>query len=134
MTARHHEIAFVHIMEHLGKMIVKEKLPMFIEMFAITFDVDFTNLSILVNQYLPKIKPSIKEVALMARDLGITVRRFPIGENYGYRLIRENRDEVLSPRILNESLAATLVDFNQKYIKISEQHPPYLKEVYHEVI
>jgi hypothetical protein len=113
-------------------MVPNERIPLFIEMFAMVFDIDYTNLSVIMTQYLKNIKPSNKEVALMARDLGITVRRFPIQENYGYILIRKHRDEQLSPRIYNESLAETLIEFNKKYIKMSEQHPKFMKEIYNE--
>lgn len=70
----------------------------------------------------------------MARDLGISVRRFPINWNYAYTLIRKNPDEQLQDKILNESLVATMIDFNKKYVKLSEKHPAFLKEVYNDTV
>jgi hypothetical protein len=113
-------------------MVPNERMPLFIEMFCITFDIDYTNMSIIMSQYLNTIKPSIKDVALMARDLGITVRRFPINENYGYTLIRNNRDVELTQKIFNEDLAKTIVLFNRKYLKMSEGHHKFLKEIYYD--
>jgi len=132
MTGRHHEITFYYIVEHIKKLTTNEKIPLFLEMFATVFDIDYTNLTILYHQYFHKIKPSIKEVALMARDLKISVRRFPINWNYAYTLIRNNRDTELSPMIYNESLVETMIDFNKKYIRISEQHPEFFKEIYND--
>jgi len=132
MTGRHHEITFYYIMEHVKKLTTNDKVPLFTEMFATVFDIDFTNLSILISQYLPKIKPSVKEVALMARDLKLSVRRFPINWNYAYALIRNNRDVVLTPMIYNESLVETMIDFNKKYIRISEKNPEFFKEIYND--
>ena len=129
MTGRHHEITFYYIMEHIKTLTTNDKIPLFIEMFATVFDIDFTNLLILTNQYLPRIKPSVKEVALMARDLKMSVRRFPINWNYAYTLIRNNRDMVLEPMVYNESLVETMIDFNKKYIQISEKHPEFMKEI-----
>ena len=54
----------------------------------------------------------------MARDLGISVRRFPINWNYAYTLIRKHPDDQLQDKILNESLVATMIDFNKKYVKL----------------
>ena len=71
MTGRHHEITFYYIMEHIKTLTTNEKVPLFVEMFATVFDIDYTNLLILTSQYLPRIKPSVKEVALMARDLKV---------------------------------------------------------------
>lgn len=132
MTARHHEIAFYYIINHIKSMVPNERMPLFIEMFCITFDIDYTNMSIIMSQYLNTIKPSIKDVALMARDLGITVRRFPINENYGYTLIRNNRDVELTQKIFNEDLAKTIIEFNRKYLKMSEGHHKFLKEIYYD--
>jgi hypothetical protein len=129
MTGRHHEITFYYIIEHIKTLTTNEKLPLFLEMFAIVFDIDYTNLTILYHQYHQKIRPSVKDVALMARDLGISVRRFPINWNYAYTLIRNNRDTQLSPMIYNEGLVETMVEFNKKYIRISEQHPEFMKEI-----
>lgn len=133
MTGRHHEITFYYIMEHIKTLTTNEKLPLFVEMFATVFDIDYTNLLILTSQYLPRIKPSVKEVALMARDLKVSVRRFPINWNYAYTLIRNNRDAVLEPKIYNEGLVETMIDFNKKYIRISEQHPEFFKEIYNDI-
>jgi hypothetical protein len=130
MTGRHHEITFYYIIEHIKTLTTNERVPLFLEMFAVVFDIDFTNLNILYHQYHHKIRPSIKDTALMARDLGISVRRFPINWNYAYTLIRNNRDTQLSPMIYNEALVETMVDFNKKYIRISEQHPEFMKEIY----
>lgn len=134
MQTRHHEIVFYYIIEHMRKIIDNEKLPKFLEMFAITFDIDYTNLSILYHQYLPRITPKTKDVALMARDLGLSVRRFPINWSYGYTLIRNNRDEALQDNIFNEALLATMIEFNTKYIKFGEQHPEFFKEIYNDAI
>lgn len=132
MTGRHHEITFYYIVEHIKTLTTNEKLPLFFEMFATVFGVDFTNLSILYHQYYQRLKPSVKEVALMARDLKVSVRRFPINWNYAYALIRSNRDVELSPMIYNEALVETMIDFNKKYIRISEQHPEFMKEIYND--
>ena len=134
MRIRHHEIIFYYIIEHMKTIIKPERFPLFFEMFATIFDIDFTNLSILYHQYLPRITPLKKEVALMARDLGISVRRFPIGWNYAYTTIRRNRDTELSDNIINEALVETMIDFNKKYIKFGEQHPAFFKEVYIDAI
>ena len=130
MTGRHHEILFYYIVEHIKTLTTNDRIPLFLEMFSSVFDVDYTNLSILYHQYHHKIRPSVKDTALMARDLGISVRRFPINWSYGYKLIRENKDTQLSPMIYNEALVETLIDFNKKYISISEQHPEFMKEVH----
>ena len=132
MTGRHHEITFYYIIEHIKTLTTNERIPLFLEMFAVVFDIDFTNLNILYHQYHHKIRPSVKDTALMARDLGISVRRFPINWNYAYTLIRNNKDTQLSPMIYNESLVETMIDFNKKYIKISEQHPEFMKEIYND--
>lgn len=134
MRNRHHEIVFYYIIKHLQTIITNDKLPLFLEMFATTFNIDYTNLSILYYHHFSRITPRIKEVALMARDLNITVRRFPINWNYGYRLIRENREEQLQDKIVNESLMETMIDFNKKYVKLSEKHPEFFKEVYNETV
>jgi len=129
MTDRHHEILFYHNMEHIKSITKNEKVPLLLEMLSIVFEIDLTNLHILNNQYLGKIKPSLKDIALMARDLGITVRRFPIQNNYGYRLIRENKEEVLTPVIYNEGLQRTLREFNMKYLDFGKNHLPYINEI-----
>lgn len=129
MEVRHHEILFYHNIEHLKAITTNDKIPLLLEMLAMVFDIDLTNLHILYNQYMSKFKPSLKEVALMARDLQITVRRFPIQNNYGYRLIRNNRDVKLSPVLYNESLIDTVKTFNQKYLAFSSDHLPYIKEI-----
>lgn len=134
MKTRYHEITFYYIIEHLRTIIRAEKLPLFLEMFAITFDIDFTNLSILYHQYLPRITPKVKDTALMAHDLGISVRRFPINWNYAYTLIRKHKGEIPQDNIINEALVETLIDFNKKYIKFGEQHPAFFKEVYNDAI
>jgi len=131
---RHHEIIFYYIITHIKSIIRNEKIPMYLEMFATTFDVDYTNLTILYHQHFSRITPRIKEVALMARDLGISVRRFPINWNYAYTLIRKHPDDQLQNKILNESLVATMIDFNKKYVKLSEKHPAFLKEVYNDTV
>ena len=129
MTDRHHEILFYHNIEHLKKMTRNEKIPLLLEMLSIVFDMDLTNIHILYNQYLSKIKPSRKDIALMARDLGVTVRRFPVESNYGYRLIRQNKDVTLNPVIYNEALKKTIREFNIKYLDFGKDHLPYINEL-----
>jgi hypothetical protein len=110
-------------------LVPNEKFPMFFDSFSQLFDIDYTNLQIIMENHYKNMLPSRKELALMARDLGITVRRFPVKDNYGYRLIRENRDVVLTPRIHNETLAETIVQFNKKFLSMIAGIQPYMKEI-----
>jgi hypothetical protein len=129
VQTRHEEILFYHNIEHIKKIIPEERIPLFIELFTTLTELDYTNMMILYAQYLPKLKPSNLDIALMARDLKVTVRRFPVNENYGYRLIRENKEKVLSPNLYNESLIETMVSFNKKYLHFTQGHYKYILEV-----
>ena len=129
MNGRHHEILFVQLLDHMRTLVPNEKFPMFFDSFSQLFDIDYTNLQIIMENHYKNMQPSRKELALMARDLGITVRRFPVKENYGYRLIRDNRDVVLTPRIHNENLAETIRNFNKKFLTMIAGIQPYMKEI-----
>lgn len=126
---RHEEILFYHNMEHIKKIIPEERIPLFIEFFATLTGLDFTNLSILHTQFLSKFKPSILDMALMARDLKMSVRRFPINWNYAYKLQKQHAGRVLSQSLYNESLIDTMVAFNKHYLHFTQGHYPYVTEV-----
>jgi len=129
MNGRHHEILFVQLLDHMRTLVPNEKFPMFFDSFSQLFGIDYTNLQIIMENHYKNMQPSRKELALMARDLKITVRRFPVKENYGYRLIRENRDVELVPRIQNETLMDTIIQFNKKFLTMIAGIQPYMKEI-----
>jgi hypothetical protein len=129
---RFYEIAFVNILQNLGKDMPNEKIDYFLEHFCKMYDIDFTSISLIKNMYAKKMRPNKKEISIFTKAMNIPRFKLPIDYRTYSKYIKNwflNKEVELNPHIVNAFLKPALKKFVESFVGLMHNDLEYIKKV-----
>jgi hypothetical protein len=128
------EVMYFHLYHQIKDSVPNEKFYLFVENFCRVFDIDYTSISIVNTQFLPKLVPDKIEKTIYAIMVGAKLKDLGLD----YRTIRSHKKKVesgkheLFPRILNRYLIDDMRNFVKRFLSLFPEDAPFMHAFYQE--
>jgi hypothetical protein len=128
------EVMYFHLYHQIKESVPNEKFYLFVENFCRVFDIDYTSISIVNTQFLPKLVPDKIEKTIYAIMVGAKLKDLGLD----YRTIRSHKKKVesgkheLFPRILNRYLIDDMRNFVKRFLSLFPEDAPFMHAFYQE--
>lgn len=128
------EIMYFHIYHQIKDSVPNEKFHLYFESFCRVFDLDYTSISIVNNQFIDKLIPEKIEKTIYAITVGSKLKDLGLD----YRTIRahkkkvEKKEHELYPRIMNRFILDDLRKFVRRYLSLFVEDAPFMHTFYME--
>jgi hypothetical protein len=126
------EIMYFHIYHQLKAKVPNEKFHLFFESFCRVFDLDYTSISIVNNQFVDKLQPEKIEKTIYAIITGAKLKDLKLD----YRTIRAHKKKVesgehqLFPRIMNRFILDDVRKFVRRFLGLFPEDAPFMHTYY----
>jgi hypothetical protein len=128
------EILYYEVYQQIRRTVPNEKFYLYLESFCRAFDIDYTSISIVNNQFVQKLEPDKLEKTMVALITGVKLKDLGLD----YRTIRahkkkfDNREFQLYPRIINRYILNDLRLFVRRYLSLYLDEAQYLHQYFME--